>query len=123
MVFRVTDNSDLSAVRADDLTLRHGVGSVVGALCMNVRADNTNDLFDGRLVKYRDGVDKAKRRDDLCAFVFRDCGTAVSFERTHLPIRIYCNEQLAAECLCSRKVADVTGMDKVKAAIREDQPL
>src|SRR5690606_25603638 len=58
MIFRIADYSDTAAYFLDYLTLRHGVDSIIGSLCMNVRPQCHYQFFDRRFVKYRYSINE-----------------------------------------------------------------
>src|ERR1043165_9369086 len=51
MILRVANDRDAAAVGSYHVTFRHGVFRVIGALCVNVRLQREQQLFNRRFVK------------------------------------------------------------------------
>ena len=120
MVFRIADDGDLAAVFANDLAFGYGVGRVVGTFCVIVGSDRVDELFDGRLVENGHGIDKSESRNDLGAFAFGDVWAVFALQNPDLAVRIYPDNQKAAESLRPSEIADVAGVQKVEAAVGKD---
>ena len=67
MVLGIAHDRNASAVRLDDVALRHGVDGVVRPLAVHVGPDRLEQRSDSRLRKDDDVVRAAKRGDQFCA--------------------------------------------------------
>jgi hypothetical protein len=111
MVFWVTDYRYLTAIFAHDRALGDRFGRVIGTLGMKLGFDETDNLSDSRLIKDRNRVNAAKRRNDLGTFILRDNRPSIAFELANLFVGVYRDEQCAAERFCSEQVSNVPGVN------------
>ena len=81
MIFRISDDCDLSAVGSYHVTFGYAFGRVIRAFGVNVRFESEQQLFDGGLVENRDVGYRFECRDDLGAF----------YCRQHWPARAFLN--------------------------------
>src|SRR5262249_3936288 len=113
---------DLHAPAAGNnlVALGDAFGSIVGAFGVNVWPEEPDKLADIRLVKDDHRIDVCKRRQNLGAFVLRDSRTSCTLQRPGARIGIYSDNQPASELLCSMKIADVTDVEQIEAAVGEN---
>src|SRR5687767_15870715 len=120
MVLRVADDRDAPAVGQNTLALRYVLECVVCSFRVNVGTNSVDEVVDGRLVEYRNGVYEPKRRNDLRPLTGGHVRAAIPLQSANLFIGIYPHDKEAAEFLCPGKVPDVTRVNEIKAAVRKN---
>jgi hypothetical protein len=123
MRFRIAYDGD-----ADTEALCYGafgdsVGSVVGALGMNVWAERFEKALDVGIGKKDYKIDGAKRSDQLSASLFIENGAAGALQLSDAGIGIDSDDEEIALLLCTIEIAHMANVERVKAAVGEDDAL
>ena len=120
MVFGIADNGDADAKAIGDGAFRDGFGGVVGALGVDVGAKFSEEFFDVGFGEDHDIVDIAKSSDEEGTGVFIEDRAARTFEGTDAGIGIDADDEDVPFGLCAGEIADVADVERVKAAIGEN---
>ena len=84
---------------------------------LNVRADFAYESAHIGLGKNHDGIDIRKRRQNLCPFICGHHWPARAFQTANRIIGVDCDDQPSAEFFRRSKIADVSDMEHVEAAV------
>jgi hypothetical protein len=110
----------LSATLDDGVAFRHGIGGVISAFGVDVRADLTNDGADIRLRKDDDDIDICECRDNLCPLCSGDPRASCTFQIADGLVGIDGDDQMIAERFRAVKVADVPDMKDIENTVCQD---
>ena len=99
------------------------VGSVIASFGIDVRLNGGDGIGASFTVKDNDGIDAAQAEQDFGAVSGRVERSARSLEGPHGLVGIKGHDQGVAEGAGLRQIAHVPGVQKVKDAVRKDQPL
>ena len=119
----VADDSNAAASCGDGVTLGHGLLGVIGALGMHVRADDGDEGADIGLVEDNDGINIGQGGNQFGTFGLRNERAAVAFQRASAGIGIQSDNELSAELFGGVQITDMTDMQKIEAAIGQDDAL
>ena len=110
-----------NAIERGFLARVEGVGGVVTAFRIDVRADGVDESGDARFSEKGDVIDAAEGGEDLGAVEFSVDGAGGAFESADRGVGVEGNDEGVAEGASMLEVADVTGVKEVEAAVGEDQ--
>ena len=120
MVFGIANNLNATTAGDHDIALRNAFRGVVGAFGMYIGPQQADQLLYIRGIENSHRVHIFQRCQNFSPFLFRDTRTAFPFELAHAGIRIDRDNQLSAKIFCRAKIADMSDMQQIKAAIGED---
>ena len=120
MPFLIAHNCHAAAVRSHYIALRNRVLSVVPAFSVHVRPNGQQQLCHRRLIKNRNQIYNCQRANNLGALILGNHGSALAFQEPCLRIGIHRHDKQIAQCFCALKVAYMTHVQDVEAAIRQD---
>jgi hypothetical protein len=79
MILWVADNRNLTAILPNDLAFGNGFSGVIGALCVEIRANGLDQFLNRRFVKYRNKIDATKCGYYLGPLILVDIRAARAF--------------------------------------------
>src|SRR6267378_2436566 len=120
MILWVANNGDANAKPRGDRAFRHALGRVVRAFGVNVGPQLFQERFDVGFGEEHDVVYAAEGRHELRARVFIENRPAGPLQIAHAGIRVYANDQNIAFAARAFKIADVPYVERIEAAVRED---
>ena len=120
MVLRVADDRDSAAAFDNSFAFRDGIFGIVGTFRVNVGADRADQLFNRRFTKDGHRVNATESSDGLGTFGFCLYRSAVALKCANLLVRIDPDDEKTAEILRSGEISNVTHMQHVEAAVREN---
>jgi hypothetical protein len=100
---------------ADDLISRQ-----VAALHQNIRKELRDNFAGIEVLKNDHAIDAFQGRENLSAFAFGQHRAASAFELTHTRVAVQADDECIAQRAGLLKAADVAGMQKIEAAIGEN---
>ncbi len=119
MVFGIADDFHSPAVFCDDISLRNGVRSVVGAFGLNVRANFVDESANVKFGKNHYCINHRERSDDFGTLAFGHQRAAWALERTHRGVGVYCDYQLAAQTFCCMKITNMADVQQIESSVGE----
>jgi len=119
----VANDSDADAQAIGNGAFGDGFGRVVGALGVNVRKEILEQLFHIGFRENQDEVDSANCGDELSTGLLVEDRTASAFQVTKAGIGIHGDDKDVALAPGTFKVADVADVERVKAAVGENDAL
>ena len=120
---RIADDGDANAETRGDGALGNGVGGVIGALGVDVGAQIFQQGFDVGFGEEHDVVHAAECGNELRAGVLIEDRAAGAFQIAHAGIRVHADDQDVAFAARAFEIADVSDMQRVEAAVGEDDAL
>jgi hypothetical protein len=123
MVFGIADDGDADAEAGGDGTLGDGVGSIVGALGVDVGAQIFEKFFDVGFGKNHDVVHGAESGDEEGTGLFIEDGAAGAFEPADAGIGIDGDDEEIAFSFGGGEIAGVADVERVEDAVGEHNAL
>src|SRR5579883_662660 len=123
VVFGIADDGDANAEAISDGAFGHGFGSVVGALDVDAGTKFLEEPFDVRLGEDDDVIDHAERGNEQRAGVFVEDGAAGTFQPADTGIGVHADHEDVSLLFGAREIADVADVQRVEAAVGEDNGL
>jgi hypothetical protein len=123
VIFGVADDGYAYAEAGGGGALWNGVGGVVGAFGVHVWAEGFEERLDVGLAEEDHVVDGAKSGDEIGAGGFRQDGAAGAFESADAGVAIHRDDEDVAFAASPFQIADVSDVQRIEAAIREDDSL
>src|SRR5260370_28120792 len=123
MSFRIADDGGPDAETCRAGALRHGLGGVVGAFGMNVRAQRFEKGFHVGFVKDNNEVDGTESSDELRTGLLIEDRAVRSLECANAAIRIDSDDKDIALAARSFQIAYVPDVERVEAAVSKNDAL
>jgi hypothetical protein len=123
VIFRVADDGYAYAETAGGGALWNGVGSVVGAFGVNVGAERLEERLDVGFAEKDHVVYGAEGGDQICARGFRQDGPTGAFQGADAGVVVHGDDEDIAFAAGALEITDVSYVERVKAAVREDDSL
>src|SRR6266850_476523 len=120
MIFGVANNGHANAESGGDGALGYALCRVIRAFGVDVGPQLPQERFDVGFGEEHDVVYAAEGRHELRARVFIENRPAGPLQIAHAGIRVYANDQNIAFAACAFKIADVPYVERIEAAVRED---
>jgi hypothetical protein len=117
MVFGIAHDFHSSTAGDYFIALWNGLGGVVRAFRVYVRADFTNDRSDIRLGENYHGVYIGQRSQNFSTFLCRQQRTTFTFKGAHGGVRVDGHDQSPAQPFGGVQVTHVSHVQQVEAAI------
>jgi len=123
VIFGVANDRDADAEAGGGSALWNGVGAVVGALGVDVGAERFEQGLDVGFAENEHVVDGTKGGYEIGAGVFGKNRTAGTFEGADAGVAIHRYDKNVALAAGTFQITDVSDVQRVEAAVREDDSL
>jgi hypothetical protein len=123
VVFRVADDGYAYTETGGGGALWNGVGGVVGAFGVDVGAERFEERLDVRFAEEDYVVYGAKGGHEIGAGGFWQDGATGAFQSADAGVAIHRDDEDVAFAAGALEITDVSYMERVKAAVREDDSL
>jgi hypothetical protein len=123
VILGVADDGYADAKAGGGGALWNGVGGVVGAFGVHVRAEGFEERLDVGFAEEEHVIDGAKGGYEIGAGVFGKNGPAGAFESADARVAIHRDDEDVALAAGAFEIADVPDVQRVKAAVREHHAL
>ena len=117
MILRIADDGDTAAIGQHGLSLRDGVGRVVGALAMHVGLQQPKQAVYVRIGEQHDVIDVFERRDHLCAIGAAQDRPAGSLQRLYGIIVVDGDDQRVGLGRGTREIPHMTHVQDVETSV------
>ncbi len=119
MVLGVTHDARITSELFHDCLLGHSGGGIIRSLALNVWAKIAQKSLGCQVVENEDVVDAGNGGDELRARQLVQQGASRAFERCNGPVAVDAHHQDLAVFFGAAQKANMAGVQKVKAAVRE----
>src|ERR1700730_11412941 len=120
VILGVTNNSDANAKAGCDSSFGNGLCRVIRALGMDVGTRLFEERFDVGFNKKHDVIYAAEGGHELCARAFVENWPAGPLLIADAGISVHANDQNIAFATGAFKIADMPDVQRIEAAVRED---
>ena len=117
MVLGIAHNFHSSAAGDHFVALGNGLGGVIGAFRMDVRADLANNRANIRFRENYHGIDIGQGGQNFCAFIGRHQGAPFTFQRADGSIGVDGHDQFPAQLFGGAQIAHMSDMQQIETAV------
>src|SRR5579859_2341207 len=123
VIFWIADDGNSDSKTLGSGAFRHSFDGVVGAFSMNVRAKIFEQRLNARLAKPHDVIDGSKRGDEESASLFREDGTARTFQSAYARIRVDADDEDVAFAARAFQKTDVADVKRIETTVGKNDAL